>query len=29
MALDWQVFCKETTSGDLIEGCFGRGGDQT
>ena len=29
MALNWQVFCKETTSGDLIEGCFGRGGDQT
>jgi glutamate/aspartate transport system permease protein len=29
MALDWRVFCKETTSGDLIEGCFGRGGDQT
>lgn len=29
MAWDWRVFCKETTSGDLIEGCFGRGGDQT
>ena len=29
MALDWQVFCKETTTGDLVEGCFGRGVDQT
>ena len=29
MAWDWQVFCKETTSGDQIAGCFGRGGDQT
>ena len=29
MALDWRVFCKETTSGDLIEGCLGTGGDQT
>ena len=29
MALDWRVFCKETTTGDLVEGCFGRGGDQT
>jgi len=26
---DWQVFCKETTSGDIISGCFGRGGDIT
>ncbi len=29
MALDWQVFCKETTTGDMVAGCFGRGGDQT
>ena len=29
MAWDWQVFCKETTSGDQIAGCFGRGGDVT
>jgi glutamate/aspartate transport system permease protein len=29
MAWDWQVFCKETTSGDLVPGCFGRGGDIT
>ena len=26
---DWQVFCKETTSGDMVAGCFGRGGDVT
>ncbi len=26
---DWQVFCKETTSGDIIAGCFGKGGDVT
>ncbi len=26
---DWQVFCKETTSGDVVAGCFGRGGDIT
>jgi glutamate/aspartate transport system permease protein len=26
---DWQVFCKETTSGDIIAGCFGKGGDTT
>ena len=29
MAWDWQVFCKETTNGDVIAGCFGRGGDTT
>ena len=29
MAWDWQVFCKETTSGDQVAGCFGRGGDTT
>lgn len=29
MAWDWQVFCKETTTGDVIAGCFGKGGDQT
>ena len=26
---DWQVFCKETTSGDVVAGCFGSGGDTT
>jgi len=26
---DWQVFCKETTSGDVVPSCFGRGGDIT
>lgn len=26
---DWQVFCKETTSGEAVAGCFGRGGDIT
>lgn len=29
MAWDWQVFCKETTTGDIIAGCLGKGGDQT
>jgi glutamate/aspartate transport system permease protein len=29
LAWDWQVFCKETTSGDTIAGCFGRDGDIT
>ena len=29
MTWDWQVFCKETTSGDIVQGCFGRGGDVT
>src|SRR5262245_25206649 len=29
MAWDWQVFCKETTTGEQIAGCFGKGGDQT
>ena len=26
---DWQVFCKETTTGEAAQGCFGRGGDIT
>ncbi|MCY7314924.1 MAG: amino acid ABC transporter permease [Rubrivivax sp.] len=26
---DWQVFCKETTSGDVLASCFGKGGDIT
>jgi glutamate/aspartate transport system permease protein len=26
---DWQVFCKETTSGDVVLGCFGHGRDVT
>ncbi|MBU6258908.1 MAG: amino acid ABC transporter permease [Burkholderiales bacterium] len=29
MAFDWQVFCKETTSGDIIAGCIGHGRDST
>jgi glutamate/aspartate transport system permease protein len=29
MAWDWQVFCKETTSGDVVSSCFGKGGDIT
>jgi len=29
MAWDWQIFCKETTSGELIAGCWGSGGDQS
>ncbi len=28
-ALDWQVFCKETVSGETIVGCFGQGRDIT
>ncbi len=26
---DWQVFCKETTSVDMVKSCFGSGGDIT
>jgi glutamate/aspartate transport system permease protein len=26
---DWQVFCNETTTGDVLPGCFGSGGDIT
>ena len=29
MAWDWQIFCKETTSGRQVAGCFGHGGDVT
>jgi glutamate/aspartate transport system permease protein len=32
MAWDWGVFCKDTTTGDIIAGCIGgfsKGGDQT
>ena len=29
MTWDWQVYCKETTSGDIVQGCLGRGGDVT
>jgi glutamate/aspartate transport system permease protein len=29
MAWDWQIFCKETTTGEQIAGCFGADGDQT
>ncbi len=27
--MDWQVFCKETTSGEVVASCFGKGGDIT
>jgi len=26
---DWQVFCKDTIEGQIVEGCFGSGGDRT
>jgi glutamate/aspartate transport system permease protein len=29
MNWDWQIFCKETTTGDQIVGCFGKGQDIT
>lgn len=29
MAWDWQIFCKETATGEQITSCFGKGGDQT
>jgi glutamate/aspartate transport system permease protein len=29
MAWDWKVFCKETTTGEVVAGCFGKDGDQT
>ncbi len=29
MNWDWQIFCKETTTGDQIVGCFGKGRDIT
>ncbi len=29
MAWDWQVFCKDTISGDVAQSCFGKGGDIT
>lgn len=29
MAWDWQIFCKETATGEQIANCFGKGGDQT
>jgi glutamate/aspartate transport system permease protein len=29
MAWDWQIFCKETATGEQMAGCFGKGGDQT
>jgi glutamate/aspartate transport system permease protein len=29
VAWDWQVFCKDTVSGELSVGCFGKGGDIT
>jgi glutamate/aspartate transport system permease protein len=29
VAWDWQVFCKDTVSGEAAQGCFGKGGDVT
>lgn len=29
MAMDWEVFCKDTLSGDVVPGCFGQGRDIT
>jgi glutamate/aspartate transport system permease protein len=29
LAWDWQVFCKDIVSGDVAQGCFGKGGDTT
>jgi glutamate/aspartate transport system permease protein len=29
MAWNWQVFCRETTTGETVVGCFGRGVDET
>ena len=29
MAMDWMVFCKDTLSGDVVAGCFGKGRDIT
>lgn len=29
MAFEWQVFCKERTTGEIIVGCIGKGGDET
>jgi glutamate/aspartate transport system permease protein len=29
MAWDWQVFCKEITTGEQIASCFGKPGDET
>ena len=29
MNWDWQVFCTETVTGEVIPGCFGKGGDVT
>ncbi len=29
MAMDWQVFCKDTLTGEVMSGCFGQGRDIT
>ena len=29
MSWDWQVFCKDTVTGETVQGCFGRGDDYT
>jgi glutamate/aspartate transport system permease protein len=29
MAMDWEVFCKDTLSGDVVSGCLGHGRDIT
>jgi len=29
MAMDWQVFCKDTLDGNVVSGCFGHGREMT
>ena len=29
MSWEWQIFCKETTTGEVVQGCLGRGADYT
>ena len=29
MSWDWQVFCEDTLDREVVQGCFGKGGDVT
>ena len=29
MSWDWQVFCQDTIEREVVQGCFGKGGDIT
>ena len=29
MSWDWQVFCQDTMDKEVVQGCFGKGGDIT